>query len=377
METLRIIAVDDEPGMRMAIERALRGFTVRSGEGEDCFDFEVKTAGTGEEGVELIEVQPPDLLLLDLKLPGISGLDVLGVVAEKFPQVLTLMITAYASLETAISATKKGAFDFLPKPYTPEELRAAIRRAVRHLELQRQARKLAEEKRQVRFQFISVLGHELKAPLAAMEGFLRMLKDGSAGEDPAVRSQVLDRCLARAEGMRKLILDLLDLTRIESGKKTRDLVDLDLREVVRAALENLAPAAAARQITVRFPGDGPVPFRGDRGEMDIILNNLLTNAVKYNRDGGEVEVTLDPLGSGVRLAVRDTGIGLTAEEAGRLFQDFTRIKNEKTRTISGSGLGLSIVKKLAQLYGGDAVVESTPDVGSTFTVTLRSAGAVA
>lgn len=374
MEKLHVLAVDDEAGMRLAIERTLRGFTVRSAAGDEQYEFEVRTAATGEEGVELLAAQPPDLLLLDLKLPGISGLDVLGVVAEKHPQVLTVMITAYASLETAISATKKGAFDFLPKPYTPEELRATIRRVVRHIELQRQARKLEEEKRQVRFQFISVLGHELKAPLAAMEGFLRMLKDGSAGIDPVVREQVLDRCLARAEGMRKLILDLLDMTRIESGKKTRELVPLDLREVTRAALENVAPAAAARGIALRFPGDGPLRVVADRGEIDIILNNLLTNAVKYNRDNGEVEVGLAREDGLVTLSVRDTGIGLTAEEAGRLFQDFTRIKNDKTRNIPGSGLGLSIVQKLARLYGGEATVTSVPDVGSTFTVTLRCPG---
>lgn len=374
METLRIIAVDDEPGMRLAIERALRGFSVGSAGGSAAFDFAVKTAGSGEEGVGLLESWTPDLLLLDLKLPGISGLDVLGVAAEKYPRVLTVMITAYASLETAIAATKKGAFDFLPKPYTPEELRATIRRAVRHLELQRQARQLEDEKRQVRFQFISVLGHELKAPLAAMEGFLRMLKDGSAGDDPEVRGQVLERCLARAEGMRKLILDLLDLTRIESGRKTRDLCELDLREVVRTALDGVAPAAAARGIEVRFPGEGPVTALADRGEMEIICNNLFTNAVKYNRDGGEVEVRLDQVEGVLRLAVKDTGIGLTAEEAGRLFQDFTRIKNEKTRNIPGSGLGLSIVNKLAQLYGGCVAVKSVPGEGSTFTVTLPAAG---
>ena len=154
------------------------------------------------------------------------------------------MITAYATLETAIEATKQGAHDFLPKPFTPDELRVAVRRVVKHLLVQRQARRLAEEKRQVRFQFISVLGHELKAPLAAIEGYLQILKDGSAGSDPAVAARSSSGRSSAPAGMRKLIADLLDLTRIESGQKRREFADVDVREVAQAAIETVAAAAA-------------------------------------------------------------------------------------------------------------------------------------
>jgi signal transduction histidine kinase len=110
----------------------------------------------------------------------------------------------------------------------------------------------------------------------------------------------------------------------------------------------------------------------DRGELEIILNNLVSNAVKYNRDGGSVLVTVDPVDHALRIAVKDTGIGLSKEDASRLFEEFVRIKNDSTRGIAGTGLGLSIVKKLAQLYDGDATVESEPGIGSTFTVTLKT-----
>jgi signal transduction histidine kinase len=106
--------------------------------------------------------------------------------------------------------------------------------------------------------------------------------------------------------------------------------------------------------------------------MEILFNNLVSNAVKYNRDGGRVDVTIEPSAEGVRIEVADTGIGLSADEASRLFQEFVRIRNARTRTIPGTGLGLSIVKKLAQLYSGDVTVESEPNVGSTFTVTLKT-----
>jgi two-component system, sensor histidine kinase and response regulator len=371
MDTLRVLVVDDETGMRLAIARVLGAFTVKPGDDAATMSFEVQTAETGEEALQRIAEATPDILLLDLKLPGISGLDVLKQVNERGLHTLTVMITAYATLQTAIDATKQGAHDFLPKPFTPDELRIAVRRVVKHLVVQRQARRLAEEKRQVRFQFISVLGHELKAPLAAIEGFLQILKDGSAGSDPAVRQQILDRALSRSGGMRRLIAELLDLTRIESGQKRRQFTDVDVRDIAQAALDMVAAAASERRIALALHSPAQVPAVADRGELEILFNNLVSNAVKYNRDGGRVDVTIEPSDGGLRLEVADTGIGLTPDEASRLFQEFVRIKNDKTRTIPGTGLGLSIVKKLAQLYGGDATVQSEPNVGSRFAVTLN------
>jgi two-component system sensor histidine kinase/response regulator len=371
MDTLRVLVVDDEPGMRHAVIRALRPFRVHlpDVEGEVCFDLQ--QASSGEEALEVIAVRPPDIMLLDHKMGGMSGVEVLEQLRKQERDVLTIMITAFATLETAIRATKSGAFDFLAKPFTPDELKETIRKAAGHLIVQRQARKLAAEKRRVRFEFISVLGHELKAPLAAIEGYLTILRDRALGSDVSAYEAVIDRCLKRSEGMRKLILDLLDMTRIESGEKRRELTRVDVREIARAALETVRPMAEARHITVELHGDEPVPMTADRSEIEIIFNNLLSNAVKYNRDGGRVDVELRFDDHRVTISVSDTGIGMTPAESARLFQDFVRIKNEKTRDILGSGLGLSLVKKLALLYGGEVGVVSQPDVGSTFTVVLQ------
>jgi signal transduction histidine kinase len=362
---------DDEPGMRAGVARALRDFTVSVPDVGATVRFEVDQAGTGEQAIEKIGAAAPDILLLDYKLPGMSGLDVLDRVAPRHEQVLTIMITAYASLETAVSAIKRGAYDFLAKPFTPEELKITIRKAAGRIVLAQQARRLAEEKRQVRFQLISVLAHELKAPLAAVEGYLRILKDKSAGDDPKVYDHMVERTLVRTEGMRKLIIDLLDMTRIESGQKQREFTDVDLAEAARTALETVSAEAAGRAITLHLGAEAPLRLWADRGEIEMILNNLITNAVKYNRDGGRVDVALRRDDGAVVIAVTDTGIGMTGEEAERLFDDFVRIKNEKTRHILGSGLGLAIVRKLAALYDGQAWVTSQPDVGSTFTVVLK------
>jgi len=372
-DTMRVLVADDEPGMRSGVVRALRDFTVSLPDVEEAVRFEVREAGTGEDAISQIAAQPPDILLLDYKLPGISGLDVLDRLAAARSDVLVIMITAYASLETAVSAIKRGAYDFLAKPFTPEELKITIRKAAGRLILAQQARKLAQEKRQVRFQIISVLAHELKAPLAAVEGYLRIMKDRAAGNDPAVYDRMIARSLLRTEGMRKLIIDLLDMTRIESGQKPRELTTVDVCEVAKAAIETMMPEAIDRKVAVNIETPGPAPLTADRGEIEIILNNLVSNAVKYNRDGGRVDVAVRGTPEAVAITVADTGIGMTAEEAGRLFQDFVRIKNEKTRNILGSGLGLAIVKKLAALYGGDVTVRSEPGVGSTFTVVLKTA----
>lgn len=368
---LRVLVCDDEPGMRMGVSRALRDFSVIVPDISDTVRFAVEMAESGEQAIEMIEASPPDILLLDHKLPGISGLDVLDRIAEQKIEMLTIMITAYASIETAVRATKQGAYDFLAKPFTPAELKGAVRKAAEHVIVAKQARKLAQEKRQVRFQFISVLAHELKSPLGAVEGYLQVIRDHSAGDDPKTYDHMVDRCLNRLGYMRKMILDLLDLTHIESGQRTRDMRELDVAQVARIAIESALPQANERKIAIELHANGQVMLFADANEIEIVMNNLVSNAVKYNRDAGKVDVYITEDERDVEISVTDTGIGMTEEECAKLFQDFVRIKNKKTRDIMGSGLGLSIVRKIAQAYHGTAVVKSQPDLGSTFTVTLR------
>ncbi|RPI61510.1 MAG: hybrid sensor histidine kinase/response regulator [Planctomycetaceae bacterium] len=379
-ETLRILVVDDEPGMREGVARALRDFTVSAAGVNGQYSLVVEQAGSAADAIaRLLPASPAsnepaiDILLLDQILPDMTGMDVLEKIAGKIPSVATIMITAYASLETAIAAIKRGAYDFLAKPFNPYELKNAVRKAAESVILAKQARALATEKQQVRFQFISVLAHELKAPLAAVEGYLHIIKDRSAGDDQAAYDHMLSRSLIRVEGMRKLIGDLLDLTRIESGTKKREPAEQNLTELARTSVETMLPDAMARNITIELDIPHPIALLADRSEIEIIFNNLISNAVKYNRDGGKVVVAVVRRDDVVEIKVSDTGIGMTAEESARLFHDFMRIKNEKTRNIVGSGLGLSIVKKLAALYGGDVTLQSRPDVGSEFTVTLRGA----
>ncbi len=370
--TLQVVMVDDEEALCQGVRRIIERYKVHVADVlvDAAYAFRYFTSGEHylaylNEGGEV------DLLLLDLKLPGVGGMDVLDAMSGQGLEVLTIMITAYATFETAVKATKLGAYDFLAKPFTPDELRYALRKATQQLILSRQARKLAEEKRQVRFNFISVLAHELKAPLNAVEGYLNILR--TTEEDQNL--QMVERSIVRVDGMKKLIGDLLDLTRIESGQRERTIKRLDLAELARASFDLFAVDAERRGISMELDADEGIELLADAGEAEIVLNNLVSNAVKYNRDGGKVTVSIRRKGDAVRIAVTDTGIGLSPEEAGKLFNEFMRIKNEHTVKILGSGLGLSTVRKIANMYDGEAIVKSEPGVGSTFTVTLHDAPA--
>ena len=375
MDRLRVLIVDDEVGIRLAIARALLNHVVPLPEFHAEFGFDTEQAGTGEEALEAIGRKAPDIVLLDHKLPGMSGLEVLEQLRKRGDDLLVVMITAYASLDTAVTATRRGAYDFLAKPFTPDELKSALFKAAKHLVVQRQARRLADERRRVRFEFLSVVAHELKAPLAAIEGYLMMMQEKSLGGDLGAYEQVVGRTRFRLDGMRKLIADLMDLTRIESGQKRRDVADVDLRGLGAMCVESASASGRERGVTVELAPGGPVRMQVDAGEIELILNNLLSNAVKYNRDGGRVDLSIEAAGGGAMLTVRDSGIGMTPAETARLFGEFVRIKNDRTRHIEGSGLGLSIVRKVAGMYGGEVTVESEPGVGSTFRVRLAAPAA--
>jgi signal transduction histidine kinase len=280
------------------------------------------------------------------------------------------MITSYASLELAVKATSDGASDFIPKPFTPQELRSSIENITKKIFLKKMTATLKDTGKQIRFQFLSVLSHELKAPLNAIEGYLRLAREHQLGDKIEEYDAIFDRSLDRVQGMRHLILDLLDLTKVESGKSQRNIVDTDLVQAIHAAIDAIQPYSIQRDIRINYHGPDHLGMKADTNEMDIIFNNLISNAIKYNHEGGSVDISIGEEEGMIRIRVVDTGIGMTEAERGKLFQDFVRIKNEKTKNITGSGLGLSIVKKLVENYGGIIEVTSIPDQGSTFIVSL-------
>ncbi|MCK9220012.1 MAG: hybrid sensor histidine kinase/response regulator [Bacteroidales bacterium] len=370
MATLKILVVDDEPGIRSGVTRILRNFRVDYPFMDEAFEFEVLEAPTGEAAIEIIENNIPDIMLLDNKLPGIQGIEVLEYIKKKQKNIVVVMITSYASLELAVKATSDGASDFIPKPFTPQELKSSIENITKRLFLKNMTNKLQDSGKQIRFTFLSVLSHELKAPLNSIEGYLKMIKDRQAGPKLEDYDVMIDRSLDRIKGMRNLILDLLDLTRVESGKAKRNVTEIDLFKIARTAMDTMRPYAIQRDVTLKLNGTSPLFIQGDAEEIEIIFNNLISNAIKYNKDGGCVDCNIIEIGKDIIIEVKDTGIGLSSSDIEKIFDDFVRIKNEKTKNITGSGLGLPIVKKLIDNYAGKIEVTSIPGQGSTFKIIL-------
>jgi signal transduction histidine kinase len=280
------------------------------------------------------------------------------------------MITSYASLEIAVKATDDGAYDFIPKPFTPQELKASIDNITKQMFLRRITRKMKNEGKKIRYQFISILSHELKAPLNAIEGYLNILKEKKPGDNMEEYEQMIDRSLERVSGMRNLIMDLLDFTKIRLEKKKEKVKTVDLRNLAKDSISTVKPYAIQKNVSIKLDAEKDIKIEADPVDLEIIFNNLLSNAVKYNKNDGQVWLQIVKDEEKITIIVKDTGIGMTEEETSTLFKEFVRIKNDKTKNISGSGLGLSIVRKVAELYKGNIKVDSTPDKGTIFEVNL-------
>jgi two-component system, sensor histidine kinase and response regulator len=370
MAVLKVLVIDDEPGIRSGVSRILNNFHVTYPFMDEDYTFEVTEAATGEDGIAILEQDMPDVLLLDNKLPGIQGVDVLEYIRKRNYDIVVAMITSYASLDVAIRATRDGAIDFIPKPFTPQELKSSIENITKQLYLKRITHKMKQEGKKIRYQFLSVLSHELKAPLNALEGYLRMMQGKQAGELIDDYATPIERSLQRIQGMRNLIMDLLDFTKIRLERKEEKIQEVNIAEVASGAIVTVQPYAIQMDVSINLDVRSDVIIMADPDDIEIVLNNLISNAVKYNKIGGKAEITIDSSDNDAILIISDTGIGITKNDTENLFTEFVRIKNEKTRNISGSGLGLSIVKKVVELYHGTIKIDSTPDVGTVFTIRL-------
>ena len=224
---------------------------------------------------------------------------------------------------------------------------------------------------QIRKDFVANVSHELKTPLTAIRGYAETLEDGALAK-PELALRFVRSILEQCERLSNLLRDLLTLSRLESHPApAREAVDL--AKSARRALEILAPQARAREVGIALSTEDGLPVvLGDGGELERLLLNLIENAVKYNRPGGEVEVRLSAEGSEVLLEVQDTGIGIPADALDRIFERFYRVDKGRSRNQGGTGLGLSIVKHAARSHGGRVEVDSRLGKGSVFRVRLPS-----
>jgi PAS domain S-box-containing protein len=226
-------------------------------------------------------------------------------------------------------------------------------------------------------EFVALVSHELRTPLTSIKGFTDMVLDGDAGEIDDETREYLEIVKSNADRLVALVNDLLDISRLESGRVKLTLQDVDLAEVVGTVTRTLGDTIAAKQQTLAVEIDPALPpVRADHDKMIQIVTNYLSNAYKYTPAGGAIRIAVTRDGELARVAVTDTGYGIAPEDQEKLFTRFYRVDNSTTREIGGTGLGLSIVKAFVELQGGQVGVESQPGVGSTFWYTVPLAAAV-
>ncbi len=256
------------------------------------------------------------------------------------------------------------------RTYTPDDLALAKELAARAAVAVDNARlyRKAQEANRLKDEFLANVSHELRAPLAAILGWARLLRDGKAKDVP----HALDIIVSSGKAQAKLVGDLLDMARIVSGQLRVDLRPLDLVPEVEAAVEAIRPAADAKSIRLECAFDWTAGLvAGDPERLRQLVGNLLANAVKFTPEGGRVEVRLEREDGWARVLVRDTGEGISSEFLPHVFERFRQAEGGTTRRHGGLGLGLPIVRHLAELHGGRVVAESPgAGQGATFTVTL-------
>ncbi len=356
-EPQTVVVIDDDRAMRLSCQKIL-----------SKVGFRVETYETGSAGLEAIAALKPALAVVDLKMPGISGMEVIARVHEIDPRVIIVVITGYATIDTAVEAMKSGAYDFVPKPFSPDELRLIVNRGLEHRRLILESQRAEMERELLKRRFITFVSHQLQTPLVAIHQYLDVLRRLES-PDPARTREWLDRCLVRTEEIQAIIKDWLTLARLQGGSLVGPSVKVDLREIIAEILKAYEVLAAADGITLEahLP-EAACCVAGDQNCLSVLFDNLIVNAIKYNRPGGKVVAAAELTPDEVIVAISDTGIGIPEKYRQMLFEEFFRIQDAKKTP--GTGLGLAICKRIVSEMGGSISVESEVNVGSTFRVRL-------
>ncbi len=369
----RILVIDDELGIREGCRRVLAPL-----------GYSVEVAENGAEGLRKVREWSPDLVLLDVMMPDITGIDLLDPIHAHDPDIVCIIITGYATVELAVQAVKRGAYDFISKPFSADTLILAVhqglerRRLVleskRMQALEAEAQELARAKEELerldkmKSAFMLTVAHELRAPVAAIQGYLRLILDGYA--DPDKQREMLERSDQRASELLALIEDLLALARVKDAAPEEKRVPVPVGDVLKQVADLLQVEAAKKRIAFSVRAEANPTVLATRDHIRQLWTNLISNAIRYTPEGGSVSVSLAVRDGMVEGVVEDTGIGIAAEDLPRIFDEFYRTRTAKEMVSGGTGLGLPIVKRIVETYGGNISVESEVGKGSRFTFRL-------
>jgi len=339
--------------------------------------YEIMLTTSGAQALERVLAQPPDLILLDLMMPEMDGVDVCQRLKldSATRQIPIIFLTASNEMEHLVKAFEAGAVDYVTKPFNPPELLARVRT---HIEL-KLARERLREMNEEKNEFMGIVAHDLRNPLGAIKGYAELIGEDSEAVRPAPAAELellrnglkesAGRIQNAAERMVEMVQNLLDTNRIERGEMKLNLAPTDLCRVLATVVETQRPRAAAKQQRIHLQSESvPVTVAVDPNVMVQVLENLVSNAMKYSPPGKNIFVRLKRDAGPARCEVQDEGPGLSAEDQKKLFGKFARLSAKPTGGEHSTGLGLSIVKKMVEAMSGKVWCESELGRGAMFIV---------
>ena len=355
-----ILVVDDEMGPRESLKMILNPH------------YNVYTADRGAQAVEMLKQHPVDLVTLDLKMPGFSGINVLEKVKQHDPDIEAIIITGYGSLDTAIEGLRLGAFDYISKPFDVNHILALVRRGL-------ERRNAKAQLRQVKSDFLSNISHELRTPLSVVVGFVYLLLNQVIGKLTEDQQKVLETVYRNSEELLELIDNVLWMTSLNAGDAQATLEKFDARVLVNETIKRFEKSLREKGLRLDVQmTDGDVSVVSDRAKVERVFQNVFNNAVKFTSEG-EITVRVHPSArrDSVEFEVIDTGIGIDESKIDTIFEPFHQADNSMQRSYSGLGIGLTVARRMAELVGGKLAISSKPGVGTRVTMTFPSQAAAA
>ena len=370
----RILVVDDEKEVRTVLFRAL---TQMGG-------FHVEVAESAEAALEKIRKEDFDLVLTDLRLPGMDGLELVSQIVSSKPAIITIVLTGHATIDSALEAMKRGASDYLRKPVELQEMIIRLQKALeersRFVKLKELADNLEKSNQELRrldenkTEFISLASHELRTPLTIIKSQVQTVLEGKLGEINASQVEFLSTVASNIDRLIRLVKDLLDLSRIQTGKIEMRFEAFDMSDLIHYIL-GLFKAQADNK-SIRLKNEVPEGLGcvfADREKVERILLNLIGNSMKFTPEGGEIFVSAKvsgDAGKDVVIGVGDSGVGIPESELDKIFERFHQVEGSSFESAEGAGLGLAITKGLVEAHHGKIWAESEVGKGSVFRFTL-------
>jgi signal transduction histidine kinase len=342
-----ILVVDDEMGPRESLKMILNPY------------YNVHVAERGGQAVEMLDKFPVDLVTVDLKMPGLSGIHVLEKLKEYDPDIEAIIITGYGSLDTAIEGLRLGAFDYISKPFDVNHILSLVRRGL-------ERRSAKTKLRQVKADFLSNVSHELRTPLSVVVGFVYLLLNQVIGKLSEEQQKVLETVYRNSEELLELIDNVLWMTSLNAGDAAATVERFDAREVVNEAVKRYQRILREKGLVLAVElSDGGMFIFSDRAKVERIFQNVLNNAVKFTSQG-EIRVKAQPTAdrSSIEFEVTDTGIGIEKNKMDSIFEPFQQVDTSSHRAFSGLGLGLTVARRMVDLIGGTLEISSEAGKGT-------------